>query len=206
MAITIPEEIPESFRAGDTVKWYFSSADFPASDGGTLVFTFIAPEISSNKNYFAGSGTPPVVTGRVVAKQQSTGSATGVKWLITLAAGTSAGQSGAFAPGRWRYITKHILMGVVDTVAEGYIDVLPDLASITAASYDERTIAQLIVDACDRAIANLLIGKPVRSYGIGARNLAYMTPDEIWFARKKYASIVASEKGLKFQSVDVEFA
>ena len=43
MSHPIPSAVPSSVRAGDTVTWRRSLADYPASDGWTLSYVLLSP-------------------------------------------------------------------------------------------------------------------------------------------------------------------
>lgn len=202
MAVETLDSIPASFRAGDTVKFYMEHSDYPASDGWALSLTFTAPSNTSAKNWYQGSSGSVVTRGQ--EKQTATGSqySTTDKFIVTIAAGTSAGQSGAFIPGRWSWVAKVTLAGEVATLGSGVIDVLPDLSAGTT-SYDARTQAQVIVEQCDAAILALSTNR-LGSYSVAGRTFQYHQLADLRETRKFYAAIARQEAGKKTQTVEVQ--
>lgn len=162
--------------------------------------TFTAPAVTTSKNRF--DGTAGSVATRGQSRIQNTGVATGDRWLFTVAAGTGTGQTGTFAQGRWTYIIKVTLAGVVHTAAEGFLDVLPDLAAQDT-SYDNRTKAQQIVEQCDEAILQLVTGA-IQSYTIAGRTFTKFNLIDLRKTRSEYASIARGESNKGLQSIEVQ--
>lgn len=120
MSTTIPYGEPDSIRAGDTLEWKRSLADYPATTW-TLVYSLV------------NSG----------AKITITASASGTDHLIDESAATTA----AYTAG-WYDWTAHVTDGTDRyTVDHGRIEVQPDLSAATI--YDNRSHARIMLDAIE---------------------------------------------------------
>lgn len=120
---TIPDIEPTSLRAGDTIQWSRSLADYPASSW-TLSYTLI----------------------NAAAKITFTAAASGTDYLVTVAAATSANYAAGWYD--WQAVVtkgteKH-------TVGFGRLEILPNLAGAT--TYDNRSHAQVMLDAIESTL------------------------------------------------------
>jgi hypothetical protein len=96
---------PESFIAGDTVKWKRSFDDYKASDGWVLKYNL-----------------------RGVASINLTASTSGDDHLITISAATSA----AYTAGQYKWIATVEKAGERFTVDEGYTEIKANYATATS--------------------------------------------------------------------------
>lgn len=133
MSIEIPTIEPSSVRAGDTVTWLKSLADYPATSGWTLYYRFI----------------------NSTAKIDITATASGADHLVSVAKATSA----AWTSGDYTYVAWVTNGTERATVAEGRVTVLPDLAAVTNVGYDNRTQAKKMLEAIDAALLSLSSGE-----------------------------------------------
>jgi hypothetical protein len=143
---SIPTCEPDSFVAGDTVKWCRSFADYPASAGWTLAYVFVN----------AGS------------KKDVASVAEGDSHLVTITAEDSADWpagdydfQGTATKGDERY-----------TVTVGRTTVKPNLAAVVD-GFDARTSARKVLEAIDAKIAGRASSDQldVVEYHIGMRGL-----------------------------------
>lgn len=128
MTAQIPDQLPAEIRAGDTLQFTRSHADYPAGAGWVLAFKLV-PQ----------SGSPISFTG----------SASGNDFAVTVAASTTAG----WPAGRYTWVETATLSGVRVTLGSGEVLVLPDLAAM-ADSYDGRSFARKMLEAIEAALVN----------------------------------------------------
>lgn len=128
MAAEIPTKEPESINSGDTVQWTKSLADYPASVGWTLAYTFVslAGETSNSFTFNA--------------------SASGSDHVITVAATTTAG----WIAGEYRGAATATLAGVVKTVWTGLLTVNPNISQ--SGNVDLRSHAKKCLDAIEAVL------------------------------------------------------
>lgn len=133
MAIDIPDTEPARARAGDTVTWRKTLADYPASAGWTLYYRFI----------------------NATAKVDITSAADGDAHLVSVPKGTTDDWvAGSYTTVAWvANGTERV------TVGQGSIIIDPDLAAVSAAGYDSRTQAKKMLDAIDAALLSLSSGE-----------------------------------------------
>ena len=169
MAIEIPDIEPARVRAGDTVTWRKTLADYPASAGWTLYYRLIA----------------------AAAKIDITAAADGDTHLVTVAKATSAG----WTPGAYTYVAWVASGTERATVAQGAMTVLPDLAAVTAAGYDSRSQAKKMLDAIDAALLSLSSGErlAVVEAELAGRRLKYDL-NNLMNLRNLYAAQVRAEE------------
>ena len=122
------DAIPEKLRAGDTWKWRSAAADYPASDGWSLVTMFRGPESIDQAGVADGDG-----------------------WITTVPA--TATKVGA---GRYSWTSRASKDDEVFTVASGVLEVLPDLTFVEGMDYDGRSSAEKQLAACEAALEGLL--------------------------------------------------
>lgn len=128
MTATVPDQLPAEIRAGDTLTFTRSHADYPASDGWALAFKLIP-----------SSGTPVSFEG----------TADGAGFTVTVAASTTAG----WPAGRYIWIETVSLSGARHGVDTGEVLVLPDLAAMSGA-YDGRSFARKMLEAIEAALVS----------------------------------------------------
>jgi len=128
MTATVPVQLPAEIRAGDTLTFTRSHADYPASAGWVLAFKLI-PSVGAPVDF--------------------TGSASGDDYAVTVLASTTA----AWSAGRYTWVETLTLDAVRVTVGSGEVLVLPDLAALTTA-YDGRSFARKMPEAIEAALVN----------------------------------------------------
>jgi hypothetical protein len=168
MAIDIPDTEPARVRAGDTVTWRKTLADYPASDGWTLYYRFI----------------------NATAKVDITATADGEAHLVSVAkATTDDWVAGSYATVAWvANGTERV------TVGQGRITIDPDLAAVAAAGYDSRSQARKMLDNIDAALLSLSSGErlAVIEAELAGRRLKYDFTG-LQKLRNLYASQVQAE-------------
>jgi len=166
MAQTIPPSEPLEFRAGDTVAWTKSLADFSAADGWVLNYRFI----------------------NAAGKFDITGTASGTIHAINVSAATT----GAYAGGvySWQaYVTKGAERY---TIGHGNTTVLSNLAG-EVAGYDTRSSARKCLDQLDAALATYGKKAYTQSYSIAGRTMSFQSPGEFLAFRSKVQQEVNRE-------------
>ena len=164
-----PQEIPAEVRAGDTVQWSRSLADYPPADGWTLSYTLVTP--TSVHNFAA---TTP-----------------GDQYQALVTAATTA----AWPAGNATLVEQVTSGAQRHTLGEYFFRVLPNVA--TGDGADTRTHAQKVLDninawlegKADFAGEVELAGRRIRNYSL----------EELLMLRDRYAAMVAAEvsgKGL----------
>lgn len=149
--------IPAQFVAGDTVEFTDSYEDYPASDGWTLTYVL-----------------------RGASSLNATGTADGDEWTVTF----SANQTALLQPGRYEYAAFVSLDGERYTVANGRVDVRPNL--ITAMAGDKVSRLEKLVAVLDEAILGRYTDD-MQSFSISGRNLTLIPISELRMHRGEYA-------------------
>lgn len=164
MAADIPTIEPESFRAGDTVKWTKALADYLPDDGWVLKYTL-------NK---IGQKTT------ITATDNGDG---------THLASVSAATSAAYKAGVYKWQSYVEYNSERYTIATGTIEIKPDL---TAAGLDTRSHVKKVLDAIEAVIENRAT-LDQESYTIGNRSLKRMSLEELLKFRDTYKMQYNSE-------------
>jgi hypothetical protein len=169
VAAEVPTKEPLEFRAGDTVLWTKTLADYPAGDGWALTY------------YLVGATRTTVTT-----------TADGDDFSATIPATTTATlQAGQyFIEG---YVSKDAERF---NVYSGDVKVKPDFGSeaSVAPGYDGRSHARKCRDAL-RAMMENISGSPVVDYTIfGERNVKLMTVPERLQLLGYYENLVRQEE------------
>lgn len=175
MSIEIPIIEPSKVRAGDTVTWLKSLADYPAGTW-TLYYRFI----------------------NSTAKIDITAAASGSDHLVSVAKATSA----VWTAGDYDYVAWVTDGTERVTVAQGRITVQPDLAAVSAAGYDNRTQAKKMLDAIDAALLSLSSGErlAVVEAEVAARRFKYDFTG-LMKLRNLYAAQVRAEENAERASL-----
>jgi hypothetical protein len=185
MAKDPPDFEPRSFVAGATVCWSKSLADYPASDGWTLKYSFRGPD---------------------AAGLDVTATADGDDYLVNISATASAVAAGTYW---WQaYVTKG---SEKYFVGEGQTVVKATLTG-TAVAYDGRSDAELVLAALvalSKTKATLIQGE----YTIAGRQMKFETQADLIQAINFWAGMVRNERRQKrmseggdfFQQVNVRF-
>lgn len=116
---------PHTHRAGDTLTWRRTVADYPATDGWALAYTLLSPTAD---------------------KITLTATASGPDYLISVAAAATA----AWPPGPRTWVARVTKGAEVHTICTGTLNVLPDLTAAT--TYDGRSHARKMLDAIEAAL------------------------------------------------------
>lgn len=154
---------PANIIAGDTAKWVKSLADYPASAGWGLVYTFI----------------------NAAGKFTLTASAQGDDFLIVAAANTSA----AWLPGEYQWRAQVSKAGEVYTVASGRTVVAP---SFGAATLDGRSEARKMLEAIEATLGGRA-SSATAEYEIQGRSLKYIPIPELLQLRDRLRADVVRE-------------
>lgn len=156
---------PSRVTAGDTVTWLKSLADYPASTGWVLSYTFI----------------------NASTKISISATASGADHLVSVTAATSA----AWVAGTYTWIAVVTKAAERFTVGQGSIVVAPNLAA--AATYDTRSVAQKALDQVNQALATYGAKAYLQSYEINGRKQAFQNPGEFMKFRSQLVAEVARE-------------
>lgn len=165
----IPTIEPTQFRAGDTVKWEKSLADYLASAGWTLKYRLI----------------------NSAGKYDITAAADGDDHAVTVTAATSA----AYTAGTYQW-QAYVETGSGAsreqyTIGTGTVEILPNLAGLSAA-YDTRSHVKKVLDAL-RAALEGRASRTDLNYTVAGRTLQSMTHAELISAVAKYESLYKTE-------------
>jgi len=125
--LAIPATEPTAHRAGDTLAWRRTVADYPATDGWALAYTLVS--IAAVKITIAAT-------------------ASGADYLVSVPAATTS----AWPAGPRTWVARVTKGADVHTVGTGTLNVLPDLTAAT--TYDGRSHARKMLDAIDAALIN----------------------------------------------------
>lgn len=168
MSHPIPNQVPKTLRAGDTVTWRRTLPDYPAGEGWSLVYTMV-------KLY-----------------QQITLTATpdGNDHLVESPVATTSN----WAPGIYAWIERAIQDGKAYTVDTGVLEILPGFAAATN-GLDARSHAQKTLDALEAWIESRDMG--VAEYQIGDRMLKSIPIRDLLLLRDRYRREVRDESGKK---------
>lgn len=163
----IPTTEPTVFTAGDTVKWKRTLDHYPASGGWVLTYAL-----------------------RGAGKIDLTATASGSEHLITISAATSAAYTAGFYT--WQAYATKSAISERHPVDSGQIEIKPNLAAVTASSYEWRTEAKIIYDQLVAAYKSYTQSRGgVQQYTIGQRQMTFRSPAdfireiEYWRAQVK---------------------
>jgi hypothetical protein len=168
MTVEIPTSEPTRFRAGDTVAWTKSLADFPASDGWILHYRFI------NQSH----------------KIDVTATASGSDHLVSIAAAVSA----LYIAGDYTWASWVTIGSDRYTVETGRLTILPDLAAVTAAGFDSRSTAKKTLDLLDSALLTYGANAWTQEYSIAGRTMRFRSAGEFMSLRSKLKLEVLQEE------------
>ena len=164
--MTIPENEPEFFIAGDTVKWRKSLPEYRPADGWTLRYDFVKDGDKQSVTATDGGDGSHLVT---ISASQSADFTPGIyHWQATVSDGTD------------RY-----------TVATGRIEVKPDFVAVQN-GYDARSHVRKVLDALEATILGKA-SKDQMSYTIAGRSLARMSPGELLKWKNHYETLYRQE-------------
>ena len=163
---TLPESVPASVRAGDSVSWRISLADYPASDGWVLAYRLI----------------------NATAKIDIAASSDGADHLVAEAAADTDG----WAAGTYAWVAAVTKGANRYTVGSGSIEILPDLAAVAAAGYDTRSTATKLLAAIEAVLENRATRADLE-YEIAGRRIKFMPLPDLLAARDKLKREVAAE-------------
>lgn len=149
MTIEIPTTEPARIRAGDTVTWRKTLADYPATDGWTLYYRLIKASVQID----------------------ITSAADGADHLVSVAKATTAN----YTPGDYTLISWVANGTERITLPQSRISVDRDLAAVVSGGYDTRTQAKQMLDAVDAAILSFASGErlAVIEAEVAARKIRY---------------------------------
>lgn len=164
MSAPVPDQEPVSFRAGDYLTWSKSLSDYPADQGWSLAYTLI------------NSGSKITIAA----------SASGANFSVAVAAATTA----AYLAGAYQWIARVTKATEIYTVAQGTVEILPNLAVLTA--YDPRSHARTMLDAIEAAYEGRA-SQTQLEIDLNGRRLRDLTPVELIKWRSYYKTEVQRE-------------
>jgi len=168
MVYQIPDDEPAEIRAGDTITWRKTLADFPASAGWVLTYRLIN---ASNK-------------------YDITAAADGDTHLVEVA----AADSDDYVASDYTWVSQVALGDERHTVAQGRITVLPDLAAVAAAGYDTRSTAKKTLELLDAAMLAHGSKAWTQEYEIAGRRMKFRSVSEFMSFRSKVMREVQGEE------------
>lgn len=154
----------QDFTAGDTVKWSKTLADYPASAGWALAYTFI----------------------NAAGKFSASGTANGDKFDVTISAATTA----ALAAGSYYFEGYVSKAGERFRVDAGNVKVAQNIA--TATTFDGRSHARKVLDAI-QAVIEGRASTDQQEYTIGNRSLKRTPIADLLVLANKYQAMVNAE-------------
>lgn len=160
--------VPQSIRAGDTLKWTAGLSDYPAGDGWALKYYFVSKAAKFE----------------IDAAQD--GSTSG--FVVNVAPATTSG----YSAGSYRWVARVSKGSDVYTIAEGATEVVADI-STAASGYDPRSQNQRILDAINALIEGRATSD-VQSYKIHERELTKMSIQDLMYWRGIYLELVSAEE------------
>ena len=116
---------PHTHRAGDTLTWRRTVADYPATDGWALAYTLLSP--TADKITLAATPSGP-------------------DYLVSVAAGITA----TWPAGPRTWVARVTQGAEVHTIGTGTLTVLPDLTAAT--TFDGRSHARKMLEAIEAAL------------------------------------------------------
>ncbi|MEY2656166.1 MAG: hypothetical protein RLZZ524_3194 [Pseudomonadota bacterium] len=176
MAIDIPTSEPAKVRAGDTVTWRKTLADYPATAGWTLYYRLL----------------------NSLGKIDITATADGSDHLVAVDKTTTAGwRYGDFSLLSWVASSTERV-----SLPQRRIVVLQDFAALTNAGADLRSQAKQMLDAIDAALLSLSTGErlAVVEAEVAGRRLKYNLTG-LMQLRNLYAAQVRSEEAAERASL-----
>jgi hypothetical protein len=168
--VSDPTKIPDSFRAGESISWTRTHADYPADDGWELETVFVGPG----------------------AKVEEDGTPTGKSFAFTL----TTTESAAMAAGRWQWSERAKKGSVVKVTDGGFVIVLPDLFAATSGqhqSWNEKRLAKL--DEIITARESNAMTAELEQWAIDNRLGRRPDLEALYALRSKCARAVAREQG-----------
>jgi len=156
---------PTRITAGDTASWLKSLADYPASSGWVLAYTFI----------------------NATSKISLSAAASGADHLVTAAAATTA----AWAAGTYTWQATVTKAAERYTVATGQITIAANWAA--AATLDTRSSAKKALEAVNLLLESYGSKAYMQGYEIAGRKMQFSSPGDFLTYRSKLMAEVARE-------------
>ena len=158
--------LPTTHRAGDALTASWDLADYPSGSGWSVRLTLI------------NSG----------ARYQATATGTGTTYALSVSSATTA----AWTAGTYSWAVDATLSGSRTTLADGSIQILPDLAAAT--TLDTRSNLRKALDAAEAALATHGARAYLQSIEIGDRKQTFTGPsDFLAFISRLRAQVKADE-------------
>lgn len=157
---------PTTFRAGDSVKWNLTLADYPASIW-TLQYVLIN---AYAKHVFSAAADGDDYAVRIAPADSAKYAAGVYAWHASVTDGTD------------RY-----------TIRAGAMTVSPDFSNPDITDLDTRSHAVKMLAAIEAVIEGRASDAEA-SYSIGGRSIQFYSPTELYDLKKKYAGDVARER------------
>ncbi|MGH8519869.1 MAG: hypothetical protein ACREU9_00185 [Gammaproteobacteria bacterium] len=151
----IPTAEPAVITAGDTVKWTRTLDHYPATGGWVLTYAL-----------------------RGAGKIDLTAAASGADHAITISAAATAAYTAGFYT--WQAYATKAATSERYPVASGTLEIEPNLAAVTASTYEWRTEAKIIYDQLVAAYKTYTTSQGhVQEYTIGSRRMTFRSAAEI---------------------------
>lgn len=170
--------IPAFITAGDSATWI----DYAFNNA-------LGDSIDATAYTLAYSFRGPLPTGLDL-----TGSVTGTAWTFTLTTAQSAALNAGAASAVWFWQAYATKAGVRLTAGEGQLVVRPNLAGISAVTFDGRSQAEQVLSTVEAAIAARVNGDFTIEYTIGTRSLKREPMANLIQLRDKYRFIVSRQR------------
>lgn len=158
---------PTSLHAGDSVSWSRDLPDHPAADGWALAYVFSGPE------------------------RHAVDAIAAAPFQVEVPASETAG----WAPGLYAWVALASKGEARVTVAKGFLQVEPNLA--TADALDARSHARRMLDLIEAALEKR-IPKDQQSYEIDGQRLDRIPIERLNALRLQYRREVARERNRKW--------
>lgn len=162
----LPAE-PATIRAGDTVAWVKALPDYPASQW-TLSYRLI----------------------NGASRYDITAAPEGDAYRISLAAAVTA----TYAPGGYTWISWVSKGAERYSIDAGSIEVLPDIAAVSAPGLDLRTPARKVLDLIDAAMLEHGSRAWTQEYSIAGRQMRFVSMSDFMSYRSKLQQEVTAEE------------
>lgn len=160
----IPDHVPATLQAGDTIRWYRDLPDYPASAGWELTYVFLGP-----------------------ATYTIAATADGDRHMLQVDAGTSS----TWEVGGYTWQASVSLGGDRYTVDRGHVEVDADLAHAPA-GYDPRSHARRVLDAIEATLEGRA-GAVESETTINGRSIQFIPFEELLKLRDRYRAMVRAE-------------
>lgn len=173
----MPTQVPEVLYAGTTWSWTRDLAEFPASEGHTLVYKFVSAD--------------------TVISATATTTTT---YTVSVSATTTAN----YIPGRYEWTAYVTLSGAVHVAETGWVDLKANPATVRAT--DNRSHARKVLESLYALKEAHVTGGAIISYSVAGRSVTRGSLAELNRDIVAYEQRVRSEENPGSFGRPVEFA